>query len=136
MKNFYKFFSQNSLLIFKIWALSNLILFKKKIKSSCYHFFFSSSFFPSPTRSQNHQNSSLLFPLINIDSQSIEFPLIAGNGCYEWQSSRPEYLQIRPPSVAIDTCNSQAVLALSSNKPDDNIIWITAKLKGFFIIFC
>jgi hypothetical protein len=81
-------------------------------------------------------NLNLLFPLINddIDSRSIEFPLIAYNGCYEWQSSRPEYLQIRPPSLAIDTCHSQAIVALSSNKPYDNIIWITAKDKGFFVI--
>ena len=59
------------------------------------------------------------------NSRSIELPLIADNGCYECQSSRPEYLQIRPPSLAIDTCHSQAVPALSINKTNDNIIWIT-----------
>ena len=81
-------------------------------------------------------NLNLLFPLIyeNIEARSIEYTLIAYNGCYEWQSSRPEYLQVRTPSLPIDACQSQAIVALSSNKPYDNIIWITAKDRGIFEI--
>ena len=78
-------------------------------------------------------NLNLLFPLIyeNLDSRSIEYTLHAYNGCYEWQSSRPEYLQVRATSLSHD-CQTQAVVSLSSNKPYDNIIWITAKDKGFY----
>ena len=82
-------------------------------------------------------NLNLLFPLIyeSIESRSIEFTLIAYNGCYEWQSSRPEYLKIKSSSLTSpDSCQSQAVIALSSNKAYDNIIWIIAKDKGFFVL--
>jgi len=81
-------------------------------------------------------NLNLLFPLIyeNLEARSVEYSLIAYNGCYEWQSSRPEYLQIRTPSLPIDACQSQATVALFSNKPYDNIIWITAKDRGIFEI--
>ena len=143
IKSFENFFSTSKI---KIWSDSILKLFQNKIKKQIFfkihHVIL--SFFPRPSflqpledkTNKTINNLNLLFSLINDDSRSIEFPLIAENGCYEWQSSRPKYLQIRPPSLEIDTCHSQAVVALSSNKPYDKIIWITAKDRGFFVIKC
>lgn len=82
-------------------------------------------------------NLNLLFPLIyeNLESRAIEYTLIAYNGCYEWQSSRPEYLQVKVPQISIDACHTQAIVSLSSNKPYDNIIWITAKDRGIYLFY-
>lgn len=79
-------------------------------------------------------NLNLLFPLIydSLDSRTIEHTLTAYNGCYEWHSSKPEYLSVQPSKNIKEICNTQATVLLSTNKPYDNIIWITAKDKGFF----
>jgi len=61
-------------------------------------FFLHPFFFITTCRRQNHQkNQQFESPPINhnLESRSIEFPLIAENGCYEWQSSSPECLQTR-----------------------------------------
>lgn len=77
-------------------------------------------------------NLNLLFPLIydSLDSRNIEYTLLAYNGCYEWQSSKPDFLQVDSET---DHCQTQAKVHLASNRPYENIIWITAKDRGFLL---
>jgi hypothetical protein len=79
---------------------------------------------------------NLLMPIIfeNLDSRSIQYYLRGYNGCYEWDSSQRNVLDIKGIPESDRPCESQSVVSLATNNIYNNIIWITARDKGTFLV--
>ena len=88
---------------------------------------------------RNINSINILLPAIyeEYNFRSIEYELIANNGCYNWESSYPEILQViqlESSNGANSNCFQKAKLILKTYKLFSEIIWITAKDKSIYTL--
>ncbi len=75
---------------------------------------------------------NLLLPFIseNLENRAIQYTLKGYNGCYEWFSSQANVLKITGYDENEKGCQPNALVSLATNKPYNNVIWLTAKDRG------
>lgn len=91
---------------------------------------------PDNIKKINHVN--MLLPVIydTLENRNIQHTLEGYNGCYEWKTSQPPVLRVTGINDEKNPqCQSKAIVSLATQKPFNNIVWITAHDQGMFHSF-